>query len=94
MKTASQGHYQLTYRLARKERGGWRKGGGERGVEGGAEGGCRRGVQKGGAEGGESYFFFFYPTLTTIQIKIFLYVIPKLKICHLSDSVYDVDVMV
>ena len=94
MKTASKGHYQLTYCLARKERGGWRKGGGERGVEGGAEGGCRRGVQKGGAEGGESYFFFFYPTLTTIQIKIFLYVIPKLKIYNLSDSVYDVDVMV
>ena len=56
------------------------------------KGGRRRGVQKGGAEGGES--FFFYPTLTTIQIKIFLYVIPKLKIYHLSDSVYDVDVMV
>ena len=68
------------------EKWGWRKGGGE--------GGCRRGVQKGGAEGGESYFFFFYPTLTTIQIRIFLYVIPKLKIYHLSDSVYDVDVMV
>lgn len=70
--------------------GGWKKGGGE----GGVEGECRRGVEKGGAEGGESYFFFFYPTLTTIQIKIFLYVIPKLKIYHLSDSVYDVDVMV
>ena len=94
MKTASKGHYQLTYRLARKERG-VERGVGERGEEkGGAEGGCRRGVQKGGAEGGESYFFFFYPTLTTIQIKIFLYVISKLKIYHLSDSVYDVDVMV
>lgn len=86
MKTARKGHYQLTYWPARKERRGWRKGGGE----GGVEGGCRRGVQK----GGESYFFFFYPTLTTIQIKIFLYVIPKLKIYNLSDSVYDVDVMV
>ena len=76
------------------EKGGRRRGC-RRGVQkGDAEGGCRRGVQKGGAEGGESYFFFFYPTLTTIQIKIFLYVIPKLKIYNLSDSVYDVDVMV
>ena len=76
------------------EKGGRRRGC-RRGVQkGDAEGGCRRGVQKGGAEGGESYFFFFYPTLTTIQIKIFLYVISKLKIYHLSDSVYDVDVMV
>ena len=66
--------------------------------KGGRRRGCRRGVekgvQKGGVEGGESYFFFFYPTLTTIQIKIFLYVIPKLQVYHLSDSVYDVDVMV
>ena len=66
--------------------------------KGGRSRGCRRGVEKGvqklAAEGGESYFFFFYPTLTTIQIKIFLYVIPKLKIYCLSDSVYDVDVMV